>query len=129
MSYDRLLDVRNSLSYLPEFVSACLDCFERALPFGTYNLTNPGSITTREVVDFILDSGVTEKTFEFFASESEFMETAAIAPRSNCVLDTSKALRAGLNLSPVKEAIARALHNWSSCAVANSQTGQSSSRV
>lgn len=114
MTYERLLDVRNSLSYLPEFVTACLDCCQRQLPFGIYNLTNPGSVTTREVIELIRDSGIVDKQFKFFTSESEFMRQAATAPRSNCVLDSSKATQAGLKLSPVEEAIKHCLIQWTS---------------
>lgn len=112
MRYDRLLDAANSLSYLPEFVAAGLDCLEKELPFGTYNLTNPGSVTARDVVKLIHDSGVSNKSFEFFDDEGQFMEIAARAPRSNCVLDSRKAIDAGLHFSPVNDAIASALANW-----------------
>jgi len=112
MRYDRLLDARNSLSCLPEFVESCLDCWERQLPFGIYNLTNPGSVTTREVVELIREAGRTDKEFRFFDSEADFMSRAAITPRSNCVLDVSKALSAGLKLSPIREALQHALKSW-----------------
>lgn len=118
MRYDRLLDARNSLSHLDEFVAAAVDCLERRVPLGIYNLTNGGSITTREVVDLIKDSGLAgEKDFEFFASESDFMQQAAKTPRSNCVLDNSKALAAGLRLSSVSDAIVRSLANWQTAGV------------
>ncbi|GAB5405582.1 MAG: hypothetical protein Aurels2KO_38130 [Aureliella sp.] len=112
MTYDKLLDAENSVSDLTELVSACIDCITKRLPFGTYNLTNPGSITTREVVQMLLDSGLTSKRFEFFESEAEFMKLAAVAPRSNCVLDSSKALAAGLKLTDVRSAMQRAIDTW-----------------
>ena len=112
LRYDRLLDAENSLSELDECVGAALDCVERDISFGTYHLTNPGRVTAREVVDLIHESGVSDKQFDFFDSEDEFMTLVAKTPRSNCVLDSSKALGAGLNLSPVREAIRRALENW-----------------
>ena len=111
-SYDRLLDVENSLSHLGEFVSACVDCFERAVVYGSYNLTNPGSVTTREVVDVIEAIRPTGKQYEFFEDEAEFMNLAAKAPRSNCVLDSSKAIDAGLKLSPIREALEMAMRGW-----------------
>ena len=112
MTYSRLLDAENSLSNLPEFVSAAIDCFERTVPYGIYNLTNPGSVTTRDVVNSIVQSGVCEKQFRFFKDQLEFMSKAVNAPRSNCVLDSSKAIRAGLSLSPVTTSIEDALRNW-----------------
>ena len=110
--YDTLLQAENSLSNLPEFVTAALDCFVLNVAFGTYNLTNPGSVKTSEVVSMIQASGLTDRDFRFFESEKQFMETAARTPRSNCVLDSSKATAAGLKLTPIKESLANALANW-----------------
>ena len=66
-----------------------------ASPFGTYNVINPGRVTTREVVELIRQSGVCRKEFRFFDDEAEFMRVAAKTPRSNCVLDSSKLQRPG----------------------------------
>ena len=118
VSYARLLDARNSLSQLDEFVRASWECWSRRLPFGTYNVTNPGSITTREVVEMIQASPLGArlkakgKTFSFFTDEAEFMRTAAKTPRSNCVMDSGKIARHGIVMTEVHEAVARALHEW-----------------
>lgn len=110
--YDTLLEAENSLSNLPEFAAAALDCFEKDIPFGIYNLTNPGSVKTSEVVELIREAGVTDKSFRFFESENDFMNRAAKTPRSNCVLDSTKAVRAGLRLTPVTEALRMSLQSW-----------------
>ncbi len=112
MSYDSLLDAENSLSDLHQFAAACVDSFRLGIPYGFYNLTNPGSVTTREVVELIKQAGVIEKEFRFFQDEDDFMRKAAKTPRSNCVLDSSKALGAGLKLTPIREAIADCLMRW-----------------
>ena len=112
MRYSRLLDATNSISELQEFVEASLRCWEMRIPFGIYNMTNPGSITTREVVDLIKKSGVCDREFSFFSSEEEFMRTAAITPRSNCVMNSDKLRRAGIVLTEVHEALERDLRNW-----------------
>jgi len=112
MRYDRLLEAENSLSQLDEFVRATWECWEKRVPFGTYNVTNPGAVTTREVVDLIKQSGVSKKDFQFFTDEADFMEKAAKTPRSNCVLDSSKLLASGIVMSEVHDAIAKALKNW-----------------
>lgn len=114
MRYDRLLEAENSLSHLTEFANAAIRSFELQIPFGTYNLTNPGSVTTSEVVAMIRDAGITDKDFRFFDSEAQFMKLAAETPRSNCVLDSSKAVAAGLNLSPVRDALRASLLCWKS---------------
>ena len=112
MRYSRLLDATNSISELQEFVEASLLCWELRVPFGTYNMTNPGTVTTREVVDLIKKTGLCDREFIFFSSEDEFMRTAAITPRSNCVMNSDKLRRAGIRLTEVHEAIERDLRNW-----------------
>ena len=112
MRYNRLLDARNPISELREFVDASVRCWERRIPFGVYNMTNSGSITTREVVDMIAKSGVCEKEYTFFESEAEFMHIAASTPRSNCVMSSDKLLRTGILLTEVHDAIERDLHKW-----------------
>ena len=112
MRYPRLLEATNSISELDEFVEATLACWTKRVPFGTYNVTNPGKVTTREVVDLIRQSGVCLKEFTFFSDEREFMASAAKTPRSNCVMDSSKLASVGISLTPVREAIARDLKAW-----------------
>ena len=113
MRYDRLLEAENSLSQLGEMVRSCWQLFDKGCPFGTYNVTNPGYVTTREVVDLIGESGVCRKAFSFFQDETEFMGAASgRAPRSNCVLDSSKLAGCGIVMSDVREAIAVALRKW-----------------
>lgn len=112
MAYDRLLDATNSLSQLDEFADACVACVEQRCEFGIWNLTNPGAVSTRQVVEMIRLAGLTDREFQFFESESQFMKIAAQTPRSNCVLDSSKAIEAGLPLTPVEEALDLAMKNW-----------------
>lgn len=112
LNYDRLLDATNSLSHLNEFADACVECALQEHDYGLWNLTNPGSVTTRQVIDMVLKHGLSDKAFEFFDSEEQFLKVAAKTPRSNCVLDSSKAVAAGLPLSPVEEALEKAMKNW-----------------
>ena len=112
MRYERLLRAENSISQIDEFVQACLACWEKRVPMGTYNVTNPGHVTTEEVVDLIQASGICRKDYRFFDDEAEFMQTAARTPRSNCVLDSTKLVEAGIHMTEVHEAISQALKIW-----------------
>ncbi len=112
LRYETLLEAENSLSNLPEFVTAALDCFWKQIPYGIYNLTNPGSIKTSEVAQLLNQTGVSNREFRFFKSEEEFMHLAAKTPRSNCVLDTSKALSAGLEMTDIRKSLPSSLENW-----------------
>lgn len=112
MRYQRLLEATNSISQLHEFVAATFACWEKKVPFGTYNVTNPGKVTTHEVIDHIRRSGVCKTDFVFFKDEDEFMHVAAKTPRSNCVMDSTKLAKTGIRLTEVNEAIDRALRDW-----------------
>ena len=112
MRYKTLLAAKNSISQLEEFCAATFACWEKRAPFGAYNVTNPGAITTHEVVEHIKKSGVCVKDFAFFKDEDEFMQVAAKTPRSNCVMDSSKLERVGIKMTEVHEAVARDLRTW-----------------
>jgi dTDP-4-dehydrorhamnose reductase len=110
--YPKVYDNVNSVSHRADFARACLDLWERRAPFGIYNITNPGWVTTRQVVARIEAVLKPAHTFEFWASDSEFYGQAANTPRSNCILDVSKLLATGVRMRPVEEALDDALRNW-----------------
>ena len=112
--YDTLLEAENSVSHLGDFANAVIRCIDGSIPTGIYNLTNPGSVRTSEVVEIIKRHLPFDRDVRYFADEDEFMQVAAATPRSNCVLDTTKAAGAGLAMRPVTEAIVDALENWRS---------------
>ena len=111
-NYPKVYENVNSLSHRGDFVAACLDLWQKRAPFGIYNVTNPGFVSTRQVVDMIRRILKPARPFEFWADDREFYRLAAKTPRSNCVLDVSKLLAAGVQLRPVEEALADALQNW-----------------
>ncbi len=110
--YALLLDAANSISQLDEFCAATLACWEQRVPFGIYNVTNPGHVTTREVAAMIKQAGVCTKDFAFFRDEAEFMATAAKTPRSNCLMDSAKLASVGIRMTEVHEALERDLRCW-----------------
>jgi len=112
LNYKTLLSATNSLSHLGDFVNACLECWLRRVPTGTYNTVNSGQITTQRVTELLQQYLVPDRRFEFFQDESEFMRLAAKTPRSNCVLDNSKLLATGIPMADVEETIVRALKAW-----------------
>ncbi len=105
LNYSNLLDAENSISHINEYVESCIASFTLECEPGIFNLTNPGSITTRQIVKWIQEEGVSDQKFNFFRNEEEFMSKAAITPRSNCVMDTAKSEQNGIALRPVEEAV------------------------
>ncbi|OQX15213.1 MAG: hypothetical protein BWK80_41170 [Desulfobacteraceae bacterium IS3] len=118
MAYKKLLDAENSITDLGEAVPVMVDMAVSDAATGIYNVTQPGSVTTRQLVGWIQESplGATltkqGKEFMFFSSDEDFYRTAAQAPRSNCVLDTSKIQKAGFGLRPVEIAVRECLEKW-----------------
>lgn len=110
--YAKVYDNVNSISHRGDFARACLDLWERRAPFGTYNVTNPGFVMTRDVVGLVEKFLKPSKRFEFWQNDTEFYQKAAKTPRSNCVLDVSKLLATGVKIRPVVEAIENSLSNW-----------------
>lgn len=122
ITYDTLLDARNSISHLNESIRATLACWEKRVSYGIYNVTNPGSVTTRQVVGWMREESERRKSeglpdpfdreFRFFESDEKFLATAAKTPRSNCVMDSSKLLSQGIALTVEEEAVRRSLRDW-----------------
>jgi len=110
--YSKVYDNINSISHRADFVKACLDLWELRAPFGTYNVTNPGFVTTRHVIEVIEKVLKPKRKFEFWKSDVEFYKVAAKTPRSNCVMDVSKLLAAGVKIRGVEEALEYSLNNW-----------------
>jgi UDP-glucose 4,6-dehydratase len=110
--YPKVYDNVNSLSHLDDFVRACLELWERRAPFGAYNVTNPGYVTTRQVVGMMKSILRLARDFEFWENDEEFYKVAAKTPRSNCVLNTDKLLSTGIKLRSVEEALTESLLNW-----------------
>jgi dTDP-4-dehydrorhamnose reductase len=117
LTYDTLLDARNSLSHRADFAKYTIDLIEQKVPFGIYNVTNKGSVTTKEVVELIkyhlrdnLKFNMPDKEFKFFSNLDNFMQEVT-SPRSNCVLDTSK-IEQYIPIRTAQEALKDALSKY-----------------
>lgn len=111
-NYPKVYDNLNSISHLGDFVGACLDLYEKKAPWGTYNVVNPGYVSTRWVVEQIQDILKPDRPFEFWESDEVFYAQAAKTPRSNCIMEAGKLESVGIRLRPVEEAVRDSLRNW-----------------
>jgi UDP-glucose 4,6-dehydratase len=100
-----LYDHINSISHLEDFVKAALDLWEIRAPFGIYNVTNPGAITTRELAEGLQRVLKPPFRFNFGRPEDDPARAASATPRSNCILDVSKLLKTGVKIRPITEAV------------------------
>jgi dTDP-4-dehydrorhamnose reductase len=111
ITYKKLLNARNSISNKQEFVHACIEMMVRRVPYGIYNVTNTGFITTSGVVELLKKTIAKNRDFEF-VDEGEFYEFFAKTPRSNCVLSNEKLLSTGIPMRDVWSSIEYCLNNW-----------------
>ena len=112
MRYDRLLEVRNSISQLEEFAKATVQSMQEQIPDGIYNATNPGSILTSEVAEALQRHGICRKEFEYFTGESEFLAQPGRVYRASCVLDPGKLAAHGIQMLDVRESLDQTLRAW-----------------
>jgi dTDP-4-dehydrorhamnose reductase len=111
-NYSKAYENINSISHRGDFVRACLDLWEKHAPFGIYNVTNPGAVSTSQVVEKIKQILKPNRKFEFWKNDEEFYRLAAKTPRSNCIMDVSKLLATGVKIRPVNDALEDSLRNW-----------------
>ena len=112
INYNTLLDARNSLTNIDDFLEACYYLIVKECDTGIYNITNTGSITTKEVTKLI-NKYITDKEFNFFENEEQFYSIAAKTPRSNCVLDNSKLIKTGYVIDNIQDSILKSIKNYS----------------
>lgn len=110
--YSKVYDHVSSFSHLDDSVRACLDLWERNAPYGTYNVANPGAVTTRQIVTMMRCILKPDRSFEFWKDDEEFYREGAKVPRANCILDVSKLQSAGIRMRPVLEALEDSLERW-----------------
>ena len=111
-SYPLLYQNWNSLTHRGEFARACLTIAEGRIAGGVYNMTNPGYVSTGEVVAMIKEHLRPGWQPDFWAGDDDFYRFGASTPRSNCVLDTTKILKTGIQFRTVSEALDEALARW-----------------
>jgi UDP-glucose 4,6-dehydratase len=111
-NYAKVYQNVNSLSHRADFAAACLELWLRRAPFGAYNVTNPGFVTSAQVVEMLQRILKPRRSFDFWKNDEEFYRNAARTPRSNCILDVSKLLAAGVAMRPVERALSESLEQW-----------------
>jgi hypothetical protein len=63
LKYEKLLQAENSISNKHEFVSACIQTILKKVPYGIYNITNTGYITTDMLVHKLKNTIARDKIF------------------------------------------------------------------
>ncbi|MFH1670806.1 MAG: sugar nucleotide-binding protein [Patescibacteria group bacterium] len=105
-NYERVLDVQNSITYIPDFLEVAKALIEKKAT-GLYNTVNPGTISPYEIMEMYKE--IVDQTHEFDRLTLEELPDVTKAGRSNCALDSGKLQGEGITMKPVKEAVEEAL--------------------
>lgn len=104
--YAKVISIPNSISVLKDFMEAAKILIERRA-LGVYNVTNPGVITHKEILDMYIELVDPNYRYELFSVEE--MEKITKAKRSNCGLCEDKLEAEGIHLRPIAQAVRESL--------------------
>lgn len=104
--YTRVLDVENSLSYVPDVLAAASFLINKKTT-GTYNIVNPGSMSPYRAM--LRYKELVEPSHVFERLDLKDLSEVARTGRSNCVLSGEKLAAAGFQMKPVNDALDEAL--------------------
>lgn len=104
--YSKVLDTKNSLTYLPDFLEAARLLIQKKKT-GTYNIVNPGLISPADIMEMYRD--IVDPTHAFEKITMQELSQMTSAGRSNCMLSGAKLLAAGISLPHVEKRVEDAL--------------------
>ncbi len=104
--YERVLDTRNSLTHLPDFLDVAKKLIGKKAT-GVYNVVNPGAISPYEVMEMYREIVDPKHTFERLTLDH--LSDVVKAGRSNCVLSVEKLQKEGITLPDVRMALRTAI--------------------
>ena len=101
LKYEKVISEPNSMTIVEDMIETTIQLMDRGKT-GIYNVVNSGVITHKEILDMYTDMVDPEFTYTLIPTH----ELDTTAGRSNCMLNTDKLEREGLELMDIKEAIA-----------------------
>lgn len=104
--YEKVLDVQNSMTYLPEMVAAVQKLIDKKAT-GIYHVVNPGTISPYKIVEMYRD--LVDNSHQFEKIDNDQLLKITSAARSNCVLNSDRLEKEGIEMTPVKEVIKKSL--------------------
>ena len=102
LKYDKILIAQNSFTVVDDFLPAAFELISQRAR-GIFNLTNPGAIDHKFLLENFRKICGLQKNFEFISAEK--LEKMVVAPRSNCVLRSEKLQKFGIFLPEISARI------------------------
>lgn len=101
-TFTRVNDLKNSVTYLPDFLKAASMLIDRR-KYGMYNLVNDGAISPYEIIELYKEIVDPAHTAEHLSGTA--LERISKAGRSNCLLSIKKLENEGIAMRPVRDAV------------------------
>lgn len=102
IKYEKVIDIPNSMTVLPELIPYSIEMARRKLT-GIMNFTNPGAISHNEILQLYKDYIDPNFTWSNFTVEEQ--AKVIVAPRSNNLLDTQRIESEFPQILPIKESL------------------------
>lgn len=102
IKYDKVIDIPNSMTVLPELLPMSIDMARRGLT-GVMNYTNPGAISHNQILQLYKEYVDPDFTWSNFSVEEQ--AHVIVAPRSNNLLDTKRIEGEFPQLLPIRESL------------------------
>ena len=109
-TYDRVLDVQNSFTYVPDFIDSACHLIRKRMT-GIFHIVNPGTVSPYEIM--IRYKAIVDSTHSFERLTLNDLGDLVSTGRSNCQLSTEKLESVGLKLQPIETALDSALRSIS----------------
>ncbi|MBI3671346.1 sugar nucleotide-binding protein [Candidatus Azambacteria bacterium] len=106
-NYEKVINEPNSMTVIDDLIIATKKLIEKKKT-GIYNVTNPGSITHKEILDMYKE--LVDPDFKYQLIDAKSLKTKA--GRSNCILSTKKLEDEGIKLPEIHEAMREVLKHY-----------------
>lgn len=100
-AFPEVWDHENTISHRGDFAHACLELWMRDVPFGTYNVMNPGSIRATRILDLLRAKGIRKS-----------MPKISTGGQGGSIVSVKKMLDTGVTMRPVEEAVQDSINHW-----------------
>lgn len=110
-AYNRILDVANSVSVIPDMVQTFRELLEQRGQ-GIFHVTNPGALSYRTLIGWYRELVDPAKTNEWI-SEEELVQSGLVSKlRSTNLLQSTRLEAIGIHMRPIEEAARAAMENY-----------------
>ena len=109
--YPQVIDVENSVTVVDDLVAVVAGLAARRAP-GVFHATNPGTVRHQDLLGLYRAVVDPAHRFELIAADELVARGLAVAPRSNCILASSRLAALGLAMRPLAVALPDVLRRY-----------------